>query len=308
MSQTLPLLRRYAALSACVIAVVLCRQPLADRAHTAARKDRLVRDVLPSPEALSAMSLGHKSALADVLWAGLIVDFGEAAGMRLSHDPRPRIAAIQELDPGFKPLYEFMDTFLVLGSVRAEKLEFVQSARDFFERGIQQRPYDAHIWLHYGQFMAYAAPGVFVDDVPRVTQWKTEGAHAIQHAVELGADAKHSFGAAGILRFFGQESAALASLERQLAIVDDPDQRAQLEQAVERARGAVSVAQSDALAADYIPALHEHLRRLGWIKGVDRAMAWGPFPSAAKCEGDLGLRAPECATTWADRLARWRAE
>ena len=293
-------------LGASISAVCMFRAPMAERARAAARHDRTIRDVLPSPTALTALSMGHKSAMADMLWAGLIIDFGEAAGKRLTHDPRPRIHAIQTLAPDYKPLYEFMDTFLVLGSVRQEKLEYVQSARVFFEAGLAKRPYDAHIWLHYGQFLAYAAPGVFVEDVPRVTQWKTEGARAIQHAVELGADAKHSFGAAGILRFFGQETAALTSLERQLAIVDDPDQREQLEQAIERARGAAHAAQADAIAADYIPALHEHLRGLGWIKGVDRAMALGPFPVAAQCEGEHGLRAVECATTWADRLRRWR--
>ena len=92
MSPRISQLYRVAALCTCTLVVAMWRQPLADRAQAAARKDRVIRDVLPSPEALSALSLGHKSAMADVLWAGLIIDFGEASGLRLNHDPRPRIA------------------------------------------------------------------------------------------------------------------------------------------------------------------------------------------------------------------------
>lgn len=298
---------RAAALASCVLLVANTRGHLAATAYQASRRDYQVRTLLPSGPALEAMSLGHRAALADFLWGGLMVDFGDAAAHKLPYDARPRIEAIQTLDPSFAPLYEFMDTFLVLGRSSLDHPIYVDDARAFFERGITLRPRDAKIWLAYGRFLAYGAPGAFKDDVPKVQAWKIEGARAIQHAVELGSDSRHSLGAAGILRRFGQEDANVHALERQLAVVDDADLRASIEVSLEKARAAANFASADADAADYIPELHDKLRTIGWVKSVDRAMAWGPFVDAAACAGDKGLKAVDCATTWADRLQRWRA-
>src|SRR4051812_8904718 len=93
---------------------------------------------LPPPSVLKALSLGHRSALADLLYTSTIVSNGihfkehrrfEFVGQYLD--------SIVALDPQFCQPYRYADTFIIFQAVGAPGPDEVRHARRLVEQGVE---------------------------------------------------------------------------------------------------------------------------------------------------------------------------
>lgn len=188
--------------------------------------------LLPPPEQLQLASLGHRAALADVLWAKVLV----TQGLRLEQRRRfetvgAYLDAIIELDPKFREPYRLSDTLLTFQAVEVPTSE-VYKARKVLERAVQELPNDAELWLQLGQFVAFIAAPSYLKDPAEQDRWRVEGAHYLARAAELGASDPNiqwqALGGVGILRRSGEREAAIAFLERTLATTQDDELKEKL--------------------------------------------------------------------------------
>jgi hypothetical protein len=78
----------------------------------------VVRDTLPSPEALRLLSLGHRSLVADYYWLRALSHFGDETKHTLVYpDLVPLISRVLALDPYFGGAYQFAGTALTLNGM-----------------------------------------------------------------------------------------------------------------------------------------------------------------------------------------------
>lgn len=180
----------------------------------------------PPPPVLRLATLGYVAATTDVLWAKVLVEHGTHwSEHRPFDDLEHYLDAIVELEPTYHPFYEYADTLLGYRPTGGHEKD-AREARAYLERGIKELPQDADIWLHYGQFVAFMGPS-FLSSQDEQKQWKRDGARAMQHAVELGADVHFGVAASAMLDSrFGERDAAIRFYERAYALTDDEQERA----------------------------------------------------------------------------------
>jgi tetratricopeptide (TPR) repeat protein len=277
------------------------REPLA----AIERRVKETSDVylLPPPEHVAALSLGYRSALADVLWAHVLVSQGFRLVEKRRFENLTRLLdAINELDPTFRDPYLYADALITL-QVGATPREEVLKAREILERGVKNRPLDGEVWLALGQFVAYVAPGYLTDEEER-KRWRIEGAKMLARAAELsGPDSDigwQAIGGAAILARAGERDAAIRFYERALAVTDDEELKKHI---------------ADKLAKELAEKLaearkrrEEELRKL-WVRDVPHAsrtklLVLGPPLDAAFCAGGERKDDPRCATSWTDWVER----
>ena len=211
------------AISLAVLAVVWTRPRLAQVAQgVKARSDVYA---LPPPSVLGRASLGYRAALADYLWAHVLVTQGLRMGEKR---PFSEVAlfldAINYLDPQFREPYRLADSIMSFQVGDPDRAASVRQARIVLERGLVQFPYDAELWLNYGQFLAYIAPGSLPADAEERAEWQEVGAKALIRAGELAGDEStvyKAMSAAAILNRQGEVDAAIQFLERLYAVADD---------------------------------------------------------------------------------------
>ncbi len=268
------------------IAVV---QPgLAASAHKVLQRDDVF--LLPPASQLRAMTLGYRACATDLLWAKLVLEVGiHWQEKRSFPDVTRYIDGILALEPDFPTVYDFVDTFLVYPAPPGGTADDARAARRYLERGAAERPYDANVWLHYGQFTAFLAP-TFLNDKKEIDQWRVDGAKAIARAVELGSDASRSLSAASILSKGGEREATIEHLRRAYAMTDDPDTREQFSLKLRSL-------QADAFAEDAVKLVDRE-----WQTGfpfLSRGMTLllGPSRSPAQCAGPSHT-GPGCARDW----------
>jgi hypothetical protein len=184
---------------------------------------------LPPPPVLGRASLGYRSALADYLWAHVLVTQGLRMGeKRPFSEVALYLDVINYLDPDFREPYRLADSIMSFQIGDPDRVESVRQARIVLERGLVQFPYDAELWLNYGQFLAYIAPGSLPVDAEEKTDWQEAGARALVRAGELGGDGAtlyKAMSAAAILNRQGEVEAAIQFLERLYAVADDEEVR-----------------------------------------------------------------------------------
>jgi hypothetical protein len=191
---------------------------------------------LPSPEQVVGLSLGYRTALADLIFAHVLVAYG------IHFEERRRfefvgnyLDTIVALDPRYRDAYRYADTLLTLQPTRPRGEDFLR-ARDLVVRGMNEFPDDGELWLTAGQFMAYLGPGHFRDEATK-REWRLEGARRMARACELVGDERglphRCLGAAGILSRDGEREAMIRFLERVLAVSDDPEIIARAERALD---------------------------------------------------------------------------
>ncbi|MBX3193229.1 MAG: hypothetical protein KF819_39965 [Labilithrix sp.] len=256
-------------------------------------KVRLTDDgyYLPPPEQVRAMTLGHRAAAADLLWAKLILEYGlHWQEKRPFPDATRYVDAILAVEPDFPTLYRFIDTILVYtpGGGTADD---ARAARRYLERGTRERPYDHEVWLQYGQFIAFLAPS-FLTDKDEIEQWRVEGATAIARAVELGSDANRSLAATTILGKSGERKATIEHLQRMYAITEDPELRMQYRLRLQQLQ-----ASADAEAAMSVVEREWRTRYPFLTRG--QALLLGPRRSATACAGAASYERRGCASDWA---------
>jgi len=184
---------------------------------------------LPPPRILARVSLGYRSALADYLWAHVLVTQGLRMGeKRPFSEVVQYLHAINQLDPRFREPYRLADSLLSFQINDPDRGASVREARRVLERGLAEFPYDSELWLNYGQFLAYIGPGSLPVDAEDRAEMQRAGARALIRAGELGGDEStvfKSISAAAILHRKGEVDAAIRFLERLHAVADDEEVR-----------------------------------------------------------------------------------
>ncbi|MCL2725633.1 MAG: hypothetical protein FWD69_14460 [Polyangiaceae bacterium] len=290
------LLVAWAFAAICALCIALVQPGLASIAHKVRQRDDVF--LLPPPTELRAMTLGYHAAATDLLWANLILEYGlHAQEKRAFPDITRYIDGILAMEPDFLTLYKYVDTLLVFNAMGGTE-EDARRARAYLERGTRERPYDAAVWLQYGQFTAFLAPS-FLKDEEEIQRWRVEGASAIAHAVELGADAQRSLAASSILSKAGETKATIAFLQRAYAMTDDPDTRQQIMFKLQSLHASSE-------SADAAAIVDADRRRHFPFLSRSAALLVGPYRPAAKCAGPWSYEKQECPRDWPSAIAETR--
>lgn len=254
---------------------------------------------LPPPGELRAMTLGYRAAVADMLWAKLVLEYGLHWQEKRAFPEITRyIDGIIAVEPDHPTLYTFVDTLLVYSPTGGTE-EDVRRARAYLVRGSKERPYDPMVWLHLGQFQAFLAPS-FLTDEKEIEAWRREGALAIAHAVELGAEPDRALAASTILNKAGEHEAAVRSLERAYAIAPEgSDARLQIMLKLQKLNAGFEAEQSIAVVERDRKAWYPHLTR-------GQALLVGPHRKTAACAGPLSYDQARCPTDWDDAILHQR--
>jgi hypothetical protein len=163
-------------------------------------------------------------------------------------------------------------------------------------------PYDTALWLTAGQFLTYlGGPHMPTDELKKA--WRLDGARALARACELASHNEnipyHCVAAAGLLDGAGEREAAIRSLERLIAVNDDPN--------------------IESMALNYLSARlserdkerQERRRavfRSAWKADLpfvskDAMLVVGPHTEAARCAGRGRASDVDCVTSWAEWAA-----
>jgi hypothetical protein len=267
-------------------------------ATTAAIKLRDDVYLAPPPAELRAATLGYIAAATDLVWAKLLVEYGTHWG---EHRPFPDLNhyldAMVSLDPKYKPFYDYVDTMLAYRPIHGTE-EDARAARAYLERGIAELPYDPEVWLHYGQFVAFLGPS-FLASEPEKDRWRQEGAVALTHAVELGADIDLTLSATSMLgRRYGERDAAIRALTRAYALTEDDAVRAEISAKLEILEGSQEQDQAERV----IRAIETEWRKELPFVSRGEYLLLGPIDDPAACAGPHSATRPECATSWDDAV------
>lgn len=282
--------------AAAAVAIGSVRAPAADLERRIAETSDVY--VLPPPDEVVTLSLGYRSALADLLWSHVLVSQGlHTMERRRFENLTLLLDAINALDPTFREPYLFADALITFQTSTTPREE-VLKAREVMERGVQSRPLDAELWLVLGQYVAFIAPASYMTDPAEKAQWRLEGARMLARAAELGAgDANISWqalGGAGILGRAGEREAQIRFLQRTLAVTDDEELKQKIRAQLDKLL--------DARDAE------RYRRRLDGFREIWRRdlpfvsntaiLALGPPRDPAYCAGGAHADEPRCATTW----------
>lgn len=282
---------------AAALGIAVVQPRLASNAHKLRQNDDVF--LLPPPRELRAMTLGYHAATTDLLWAKLILEYGLHWQERRPFPGAPRyMDGILAIEPDFPTLYDFLDTILVYPAPPGGTEQDARTAREYLERGTRERPYDAKVWLHYGQFIAFTAPS-FLTDKAEIERWRLDGAKALAHAVELGVDAQRSLAASTILGKAGEREASINHLQRAYALTEDPEMR---EQFLLKLRA--MKAEADAEVA--ITLVDREWRTHYGFLPRNATLLFGPKRSPSACAGPGSYEARGCARNWQEAVERAR--
>src|SRR6187431_3064423 len=170
------------AVALAALSVNALRRPLSERFLAV----KVQNDVfaLPPPSQVVAMSLGYRSALADLIFAHVLVSSGIHFQEKRNFEFVGKyIETINELDPKFEVPYRMADGLLTL-QAKAVGPEAYRQARRILERGMREFPFDQALWTSAGQFFAYLGPTIFTDTKEQ-DEWRLAGARTLARACEL---------------------------------------------------------------------------------------------------------------------------
>lgn len=269
---------------------------------------------LPPPEQVRVMSLGYHAAMADALWAHVLVSQGLHTFEQRRFENLTRLYdAINTLDPTWQTPYLLAEA-LITFQANTTPYEEVVKAREILERGVQHRPYDPEIWLALGQYVAFVAPSSYLAEShpDEAERWRREGIEYLRRAASLGS-AWQALGGASILAREGDTSAAIRFLRDAHASADDPELRRDIEQRIDRLL-AQQRETEDTIASLEVEAYRARTQafeailaeRLPFVR-ADQGLVIGPPPAPARCAG-LGHREPACATTWRSWAERYERD
>lgn len=254
---------------------------------------------LPPRYLLRPVSLGHTAALADIIWAHVLV----TQGLRTSEN-RPfehlenYLDAIHELDPGFREPYRLAHSLLIFQRNDPNPEHSVRTARRIMEAGLQRFPHDASLWLDYGEFLAYLAPP-YLPDSKEQARWKRDGARAIIRAGELGSKDDNlywrSISAVALLSKEGERDAMLRFLERVYTMTEDEELKRNLEGQI----GVLRAGRGESRRLSLNKAFEELWRTTTPFVSRTQRRVLGPTVDPWKCSGALPPVRPEsCLRNW----------
>jgi tetratricopeptide (TPR) repeat protein len=274
-----------------VAGVAFTQPSLAESIHAA--KDREDVYVLPPPAQLEVGTLGYRAAAVDMLWVKLRVEYGmHFVEKRAFPDVTHYMDAILAIEPDFAPVYKYADTMLCYHEGYGSEAD-ARAARAYLERGIEARPDDHEVWLHYGQFLAFMSP-TFLHDANEIDRWRQDGAKALERAVELGDDPTRSISAANLLNQHGEREAAVRALERAYAMTDDPKTR----ELIAFKLGNLHADDARERATRDVAFIEEKWRTRWPFVARGTSLLLGPAPDPLACAGPKGAHRVECASDW----------
>jgi len=283
----------------CAASVGVVRQRLWD-AHKHVKETSDVQ-MLPPPKEVLTLSFGYRTALADVLWAHVLVSQGLHTMDRRSFDNVAELLeTINELDPSFRDPYLFADALINI-QVTEGNFENMAKTRAILERGTRERPLDPEVWRTAGQFIAFVAPGSpYLTDPEQRREWRSAGAKMLSRAAELGGDAGQmgwaAISGAGILNREGQRDAAIRFLQRTLAVTEDEELRERIQLQLKALDQEAQVETDRKRQAD----IAETARKDIPFVPKTTLFVLGPPFDAAYCAGGAHPDERRCATTWRD--------
>ena len=185
---------------------------------------------LPPPEWLQVMSLGHRQALADLIWLRALIYFGDefihkGAVKHVFNYGESMLA----LDPDFRRVYRWVGVagvYTPLGS----STEVMERSIDVLRRGVERFPDDGDLAWDAGATITYELLPHLPKDDPDREQLKAEGNEHMMAAARLGAGPDWLvITNATALRKLGQRDRELHHLEEMYAVVRDPKVKGQIE-------------------------------------------------------------------------------
>jgi hypothetical protein len=296
--------------------IAVSRAPAAD-AHRRVKETSDVY-VLPPPDVVTALSLGHRAAVADYLWATVLVEQGlHTIEKRRFENMFYLMETINALDPAFREPYLLVEP-LTMFQVNGVPEEDVRRARAVLERGVENLPDDPEILVAAGSFIGLMAPSSYLTDPEEKRAWSIDGAAYLARAAELGDDRKyigwHALSGFGILRRAGKNREATKFLQNALAGTDDEELRqhikTMLDKMAESEDAFDKAEQRKAFAAfrQRQDRFDEIWRREYPLATRTGALVMGPPYDAAYCAGGTHTTDERCAFDWAGWAARVEAK
>jgi hypothetical protein len=251
---------------------------------------------LPEPEQTRVASLGYRSALADLLFAEVLVSYGlHFEEHRAFEYVGSYLDTITTLDPKFRAPYYVADTLLTLQAQPPTAANY-SKARQLLERGMAELPYDSRLWLQSGQFLAYLGPAHFTEAKEK-QEWRLAGARRLARACELlSEDDQMPFQcitAAGLLSREGEIDAMVRFLERIVDVSDNEEIHALALGLLRKRAGEQDRLKAEGRWQRFRDAWGRDLR----FVSKDQLLVLGPAVDTARCAGSVEPRAA-CATTW----------
>ena len=185
---------------------------------------------LPPPEWLQVMSLGHRQALADLIWLRALIYFGdEFANKGAVKHVFNYGESMLALDPDFRRVYRWVGVAGVYTPTGSSP-EVIERAIDVLRRGVERFPDDGDLAWDAGATIIYELVPNLPKDDPNREPLKAEGTEHMMAAARLGAGpAWLVITNASALRKLGERDRELHHLEEMYAVIRDPEVKAQIE-------------------------------------------------------------------------------
>jgi hypothetical protein len=273
--------------------------------------------VLPLPGVVKVMSLGHRAAVADHLWATVLIEQGlHTQQKRRFENMFFLVDTINELDPTFREPYlliEALTTFQVNGVPEDD----VRRARGIVERGVKNLPDDPEMLVAAGSFIGLMAPSSYLSDPEERRAWSVDGAAYLARAAQLGDDRRYvgwqALSGFSVLRKAGKKREAVKFLQNALAGTDDEELRAQIKLMLDKTTEAEDAFEKAEQRRAFV-AFRRRQDRFDeiWRKEYPLAtkagaLVMGPPYDAAYCAGGAHRDDERCAFDWASWSARVEA-
>lgn len=193
---------------------------------------------LPPPAWLQVFSLGHREALADLIWLRSLVYFGEELMHRGEVENLYNYAdAMLSLDPYFLKVYNWVSSCALYrtGTVTAKD---AYRAIAYLERGVRLFPDDGDLAWTLGATYLYELPTLITDPAKKVEAHR-KGLEHLEVAARRGAGpAWLVLSTATELGKLGQHEQEIAHLEEVYDQVSDPTVKEQIQLRLARVRNA----------------------------------------------------------------------
>jgi hypothetical protein len=184
---------------------------------------------LPPPAWLQVMSLGHRRALADLIWLRALIYFGDEF---LNQGTLKHVFNYGEsmlaLDPDFERVYRWVGVAGVYAPTGIST-EFIKRSIDVLRRGSERFPNDGELAWDLAATIKYELLPHLPKDDPGRERYEAEGTDYMMTAARLGAGPPWLvLTNTASLRKLGENDRALRHLEEMYAVIRDPKVRAQI--------------------------------------------------------------------------------
>lgn len=295
--------------------IAVSRAPAAEVHHRVKETSDVY--MLPPPEQVVALSLGHRAAVADYLWANVLVEQGLHTLAKRRFENMPYyIDTINALDPTFREPYLLIEP-LTMFQVNGVPESDIRRAREIMERGVKNLPNDPEVLTAAGSFIGLMAPSSYLSDPAEKEQWTIDGAEYLARAAELGDDKKfigwQALSGASLLRKSGKSREAVQFLQNALAGTDDEELRERIKSMLDRMAEADGAFEKSEQRRAYLAfrkrqdRFDEIWRRTYPLASRTGALVMGPPYDAAFCAGGAHREDKRCAFDWGGWAARAEA-